>query len=237
MHWLTGNWYELLPPLTSHVVLALVALAASFIIGFERFRKEKPVGFRTLGLVSLGACIYVMVALAVSPNGSSEGGRVIGQIVSGIGFLGAGVILRGQYGVTGLTTAATIWAMAAVGSAIGAGYGGGGLAGSALMWLLLTSASRFEERFLEAQKTAAAVIRFEAHGGKTALRIEEMLDDFHISPNEQKWTCTLDHTVAEVTFKYHHLQRHHRECLARLAEMPEVLSILREDEKLLDRWK
>ncbi len=235
MNWITGNWYELLPHTYSHAILAVVAIMSSFVIGFERFRKEKPVGFRTLGLVSLGACIYVMVGIAVSPYGASEGGRVIGQIVSGIGFLGAGVILRGQYGVTGLTSAATIWAMAAVGSTIGAGYGGAGFGASALMWLLLTLASRLEAGFMRRQKRARARVRFETKGGKTALRLEEVFDDFHIPPSEQNWGCTLDHEVGQVSFTYHYTHRHHRECLAHLAEFPEVISLEREDEKLSDR--
>ena len=99
---LLGNWYDLMPDVVSaHASLAAVAVICSLVIGVERFRKEKPVGFRTLGLVALGSCVYVMVGCAVSPFGRSEAARVIGQIVSGIGFLGAGVILRGQYGITG----------------------------------------------------------------------------------------------------------------------------------------
>ncbi|MBS0660356.1 MAG: MgtC/SapB family protein [Verrucomicrobia bacterium] len=235
MDWLTGNWYVLLGPVPAHVALAIAAIVASFIIGYERFRKEKPVGFRTLGLVSVGSCIFVMAGIAVSPYGSSEAGRVIAQIISGIGFLGAGVILRGKYGVTGLTSAATIWAMAAVGSAIGAGYGGGGLAASGLMWVLLTVASRMEGSLLRTRAVAQALVRFESRGGKTALRLEEMFDDFHIPPQDQVWACTLDPLISEVSFKYHHLHRHHRECLARLADMDEVIAIERDDAKLLER--
>lgn len=237
MDWIYGNWYYLCPPITVQVLLALTSILASFIIGFERFRKEKPVGFRTLGLVSLGSCLFVMVGFAVSPNGYSEGGRVVAQTVSGIGFLGAGVILRGQYGVTGLTSAATIWTMAAVGSIIGSGFGGAGLGAAVLMWLLLTLAAYAEGTFRRTRRYAEAIIRFEAHGGKTALRIEELLDDFHIPPDDQTWTCTLDPAIAEVSFKYHHLHRHHREALARLADLPAVISIERESEKLAERFR
>ena len=132
MHWLTGQLvYTLIPGPFAHFVLAVVALTCcAFVIGFERFRKEKPVGFRTLGLVSFGAAVFVMAGMGVSPDGRAEAGRVIGQIASGVGFLGAGVILRGQYGITGLTSAATIWAMAAVGCVAGAGFGGGAIAAS-----------------------------------------------------------------------------------------------------------
>jgi putative Mg2+ transporter-C (MgtC) family protein len=236
MDWLTGNWYLLLPAPLAHLALAAVALACAFIIGVERFRKEKPVGVRTLGLVSFGAAVFVMIGCAVSPDGRAEAARVIGQIASGVGFLGAGVILRGQYGVTGLTSAATIWAVAAVGCVAGAGHGGGAIGASALMWLLLTITSRLEGRFQQAQKSATAVIRFQTNGGRTALRIEEVLDDFHIPPRDQNWSCSLDHEVGVVTVKYHHLQRHHRECLVRIAEVPDVISVERDEERMLDRY-
>ena len=121
MDWLTGNWYALLGPVPAHVALAIAAIVASFIIGYERFRKENPVGFRTLGLVSVGSCIFVMAGIAVSPYGSSEAGRVIAQIISGIGFLGAGLIFTRKDAVRGLTSAATVWVTAAVGMASGSG--------------------------------------------------------------------------------------------------------------------
>ena len=80
-------------------------------------------------------------------------------------------------------------------------------------------------------------MRYERRQGKSRLRIEEVLDDFHIAPCDQTWACTLDHTISEVRLRYHHLHRHHRECLARLAEMPEVLCIERDEERLADRFK
>ncbi len=108
--------------------------------------------------------------------------------------------------------------------------------GAAIL-LLLTLAARIEGSFRRRQSFAAAVIRFESNGGKTAFRIEEILDDFHIPPSDQTWTCPLDEAFSEVSIRYHHLHRHHRECLTRLSEMPAVLRIEREDAKLLDRWK
>ena len=235
MDWLTGNWFNFIPAPLAHFVLAVVALSCALVIGFERFRKEKPVGFRTLGLVSFGAAVFVMAGMGVSPDGRAEAGRVIGQIASGVGFLGAGVILRGQYGITGLTSAATIWAMAAVGCVAGAGFGGGAIAASGMMWLLLTIVSRLEGRFLNKQECATAIVRFQAKGGRTALRLEEVLDDFHISPRQQNWSCSLDHEVGLVSIKYHHLQRHHRECLVRICELPDVISIERDEERLAER--
>lgn len=91
------------------------------VIGLERDRRHMPTGFRTLGLVGLGACAAVLAALKV---GDSDGfSRVAQGVVTGLGFLGAGVILQGQRlrDVKGLTTAAAIWLSAAVGLLCGAG--------------------------------------------------------------------------------------------------------------------
>ena len=127
--------------------------------------------------------------------------------------------------------------MAGIGSAAGAGYGGGALAAAGLMWLLLTISTLLERRVFLHNSCAEAVVRYETRNGKAQLRLEEVLDDFHIAPTDQSWSCTLDHGVSEVKVRYHHLHRHHRECLARLAEMPEVISIDRDEERVADRMK
>lgn len=110
------------PPTDLQSVIRLVsAMACAGVIGLERDRRSMPTGFRTLGLVGLGACAAVIAALKV---GDSDGfSRVAQGIVTGIGFLGAGVILQGQTlrDVKGLTTAAAIWLSAAIGLLCGAG--------------------------------------------------------------------------------------------------------------------
>ena len=80
-----------------------------------------------MALVALGSCAFTMVGYAFTSN-TGDAGRVAAQIVTGIGFLGAGVLIRGSGGVQGATTAATIWIVAAIGMAIGAGYVAGGMA-------------------------------------------------------------------------------------------------------------
>jgi len=96
-------------------------LAALFgaAVGFERKQAEKPAGLRTLSLVSVGAAMFTIASLIAFPG--ADPARVAAQIVTGIGFLGAGTILRSGLNVHGLTTAASIWAVAAVGIAVGAG--------------------------------------------------------------------------------------------------------------------
>ena len=95
------------------------AVLSGALIGFDREVKDKPAGLRTLALVSLGSALFVMTALDGTNTDSTS--RAIQGIITGVGFLGAGTIIRGQteQSVRGLTTAASTWLAAAVGIACG----------------------------------------------------------------------------------------------------------------------
>jgi putative Mg2+ transporter-C (MgtC) family protein len=98
----------------------LLAAAAGGVIGVEREFRRKSAGFRTNILISMGAAVFTILSLSL--GGATEPTRIAAQIVSGIGFLGAGAIIRTRAGVQGLTTAATVWVNAALGMAAGAGH-------------------------------------------------------------------------------------------------------------------
>lgn len=97
----------------------ILATLAGGLIGLEREVVHKPAGIRTHMLVSLGSALFVLVTLTTIP---SEVARIIAGIATGIGFLGAGTIFKAKNDVQGLTTAASVWTVAAVGIAIGLGY-------------------------------------------------------------------------------------------------------------------
>jgi putative Mg2+ transporter-C (MgtC) family protein len=103
------------------VLRLLIAALIGGLIGFERERAEKPAGFRTHLLVCVGAALFTIASIYGFRYGSYDPSRVAAGIAVGIGFLGAGTILRGGRGIIGLTTAATVWAVAAIGLAVGAG--------------------------------------------------------------------------------------------------------------------
>lgn len=90
------------------------------IVGAERQYRSKSAGFRTMIMISMGACLFTMMSMLIGAPGNPD--RIASNIVTGIGFLGAGVIFRGENRINGITTAATIWAVAAVGMGIGSGY-------------------------------------------------------------------------------------------------------------------
>lgn len=100
----------------------LLAIALGAVIGYQRERSSKAAGLRTHTLISLGAAVFTVVSI-FGFSGAVDPSRVAAGVVAGIGFIGAGVIFRGMGGdrVAGLTTAASIWASAAVGLAAGAG--------------------------------------------------------------------------------------------------------------------
>lgn len=104
-------------------IQVLFALILGGIVGYDREVKMKAAGFKTNIMICLGATLYTTISLlSLNDAPMIDPNRVAAQIVSGIGFLGAGAIIQGKGSVTGLTTAATIWVVAAIGYTIGAGY-------------------------------------------------------------------------------------------------------------------
>ena len=93
------------------------ALLCGLIVGLERQLRGKPVGIRTSSLITLGTYIFIASSVHVS-NEASDPSRIIGQVITGIGFLGAGVMLARDGMVIGVTSAATIWSLAAIGVCI-----------------------------------------------------------------------------------------------------------------------
>jgi putative Mg2+ transporter-C (MgtC) family protein len=180
-----------LPDLSSAEILLRVGLAAVLggAIGFERELREREAGLRTHLLVSVGAALFTMVSAYAWTDWrfSTEEGlvfdptRVAAQVVTGIGFLGAGAIIRQGLSVKGLTTAATLWVVAAIGMATGAGYYVAAVITTVLvlvsLWPLRIVAFRIAGRFrpeegrlaIELPAGASAVSLLEAVEGAGAL--------------------------------------------------------------------
>ena len=112
---------DLLTTLSQYVnVHLLTAAALGAAIGLEREISGKDPSLRTFALISLGSCIFTMVSVeAVDPGTMGDRTRIAAQIVTGIGFIGAGAIFRSETRVNGLTTAALMWCTAAIGMAVG----------------------------------------------------------------------------------------------------------------------
>ena len=132
---------SLLDPLTR----LAVAAALGAILGAEREYRRKAAGLRTNALISLGSALFTLMSIELVPGGSGDPSRIAAQIVTGIGFLGGGAILRTGLSIQGLTTAATIWVVAAVGVAAGAGKYAIALIATAVAFVILTALNPVEE--------------------------------------------------------------------------------------------
>ncbi len=117
----------------------LLAVVLSFILGLDRERKGKPAGLRTILLVGVGSALFTLVSIYGLPG--RDPSRIASNIVTGVGFLGAGTILRvkEKERILGLTTAATIWYTAAVGMMVGAGMYVSAIVAAVIGWIILES--------------------------------------------------------------------------------------------------
>jgi putative Mg2+ transporter-C (MgtC) family protein len=224
--WLLGSWLHLGDLRWVDAILALAAIACGLMIGGERQRREKPAGLRTLSLVCLGSAVFTMMSFAFTTT-TGDSGRVAAQIVTGIGFLGAGVILHGSRIVTGVTTAAVIWVAAAIGMTVGAGYVVSGLALSLLVNRVLVVIFLYETRWHRDLNDACVVIEFAPNRGITRVRLESILGDYPVLPNGVHWE-EISSELGRLTFRVRIARIHLNDLLFEMTEQKAVLSIARE---------
>lgn len=136
----------------------LIAAALGAVIGMEREWRGKKAGFRTLMLVSLGSCLFTI--LSGRMGSASETDRIASNIVTGISFLGAGLIFKEDQVIQGLTTAATVWAAAAIGMAVGEGSYWLAFVAMCLVWLILVVFFRIQLALDGLHRTKAYRIRY-----------------------------------------------------------------------------
>ncbi|MBN1788305.1 MAG: MgtC/SapB family protein [Sedimentisphaerales bacterium] len=134
------NW----PDIISLVVATILGGA----IGFEREVHNKPAGLRTNLLISLGSCVFTIISLNFA---GGEPARIAANIVSGIGFLGAGAIIQSRGSIQGLTSAAGIWIVAGIGMACGAKFYFLAISATVLALIALRLLTHFERKFAKEQ--------------------------------------------------------------------------------------
>jgi putative Mg2+ transporter-C (MgtC) family protein len=125
----------------------LISALLGGIVGAEREWRNQPAGLRTHLILSLGAALATVVSIELGSRAGSDPGRIAANIVTGIGFLGAGVIFRFGISVRGLTTAASIWTTAVIGMAVGAGMYWGAFVATGFLLLSLVILRRLESLF------------------------------------------------------------------------------------------
>ncbi|HEY2026103.1 MAG TPA: MgtC/SapB family protein [Gemmatimonadaceae bacterium] len=144
------------------LVKLTLAVLLGGMIGFERELAGKPAGLRTNILICIGAALLMDVSTRIGLIDGHRVGdpaRIAAQIVSGVGFLGAGTIMQAQGMVTGLTSAATIWVVAAIGMTVGAGYYVEGMGAGLLVTFVLAGLGGVEHWVRRARRVVSATIR------------------------------------------------------------------------------
>jgi putative Mg2+ transporter-C (MgtC) family protein len=141
-----------------------ISFVLSFIIGFERERSGQPAGLRTHVLISIGSTMFMILSLAIpklfSGRIQSDPTRIAAQIVTGIGFLGAGAIIKIGINVKGLTTAANIWVVSAIGMTAGAGLYIASFIISAITLITLVLLNKLEKKLITGRRHKKLSLQF-----------------------------------------------------------------------------
>ena len=222
LDWLTKDWRAVVPFPYAEPALTLVAVLCGAMVGEERQKSEKPAGLRTLILVCLGAAAFTLISFAFGSPG--EAGRVAAQIVTGIGFLGAGVILHTRGGVSGTTTAATIWVTAAIGMVIGNGFAGAAICLATLVRFVVGTIAFYEYRVAGELERRLYEIDFIPAGGKARVRLERALVDVRSESIRAHWS-DIEGGLERLTLKLVLQRRSLCELLDGIANVEEVKSI------------
>ncbi len=126
----------------NELLLIFISVLLGILIGAEREYRNKSAGLRTFILICFGSCLFTILSIKI---GVDDPDRIAANIITGIGFLGAGVIFKGDTKIDGITTATTIWATSSVGMAVGSGYVYLSILGTFLILLVLSSLNFFEK--------------------------------------------------------------------------------------------
>ena len=148
----------------------LIAAGLGSLIGLEREIHGQPAGLRTHMILATGAALAAVLSIAYSeflssPTLPSDPGRIVAQVISGVGFLGAGAILRFGVTIRGLTTASSLWTTAIIGIAAGSGFYQLALVTAILVFVILTIIDKVEHIFLTTYKTRTLKVSLEDRPG------------------------------------------------------------------------
>lgn len=193
----------------------LMACAMGAVIGIERESRRKASGLRTNILICMGAALFTILSAVVAGEGSSNKGQIASNIVQGIGFLGAGLILHGRNRVLGLTSAATVWVVAAIGMTCGAGLYVEAVIATGIVFISLRFIGLLEAR----SKWKAYVMLYEVRGANEQTMFADI---FKVLDREQLRLNVLDRDkvgeMERVTFAISATTARHKQLLAELVD-------------------
>jgi len=203
----------------------LLAAFLGALIGLDREYRGKAAGFRTLMLVSLGAAIFSQVSLRMAlldPHENSDVTRIASTIVTGIGFLGAGIIFRSGQDVKGLTTAATTWISGAIGMAAGTGHFALAVIGTAIILTTLFLLHYVEDMVASMMHTERYKLSWK-EGLAEMLQMEDFFESKSFELKEAKLSKDGDLIIAEWTVRAS--KKSHEDVIRKMISDPRIVAL------------
>ncbi len=202
----------------SDIVSMCMSVLCGGIIGFEREYKSKSAGFRTIVLISLGSTIFTIV----SGYGTGSDDRISANIITGIGFIGAGVIFKDQVSIRGLTTAAVIWTSAAIGMTTGIGYHALAFLFTLITLIILLMVTKVEKLIGALQKQKIVSVTFN-HSDLNRIRaLEQSFNNSELSI--ERLELSKDNGSLTVLWQVTATKKSFSELNERLADVGEIIS-------------
>ncbi|WP_019989776.1 MgtC/SapB family protein [Rudanella lutea] len=193
----------------------LVALLVGGLIGVEREYHSKAAGFRTMIMICVGAALFTLASERIGDSGD----RIAANIVNGIGFLGAGIVFKEDNRVRGLTTAATVWAVGALGMCIGGGHYDIGLVGAAVvlatLWLMVGTSNWIGSK--NQQRDYKIVTTFK---NKTLQHYERLFEECGLVPRRGRQERIGNEIIGQ--WRVSGPDKAHEKCIKRLLNDAEV---------------
>ncbi|GAB3565926.1 hypothetical protein GCM10027578_14250 [Spirosoma luteolum] len=201
---------------TQDLIRLAAALVMGGLIGAEREYHGKPAGFRTMIMICVGSALFTLVSTRIAVG---SGDRIAANIVNGIGFLGAGIIFRDDNRVKGLTTAATVWAVSALGMCVGSGHYDIALVGFVFIAASLLFLSGFSKKIQQLNQIRDYKI-VTPFRNKTLDQYEALFEECGLTPSRNLQQRIGTDIIGR--WRVSGAQKKHEKCIKRLLNDPEV---------------
>lgn len=218
--------FEQMTILNSEIQNVLLAGALGAALGLERQWQGKAAGLRTIMLVSIGAALFTIVSYqmaVIDIKHNSDVTRIASNIVTGIGFLGAGIIFRGNVNVHGLTTAATVWTSAAIGMTAGIGNYTLAIETTAISLVILMLLHWFDLWFKRVNETRTYQLSYDYHIGGNLLTYDDFFKSRHFKLIDDKLVYKEGKAVA--SWKVKASKKHHDEMVVQMLKDSRITSL------------
>lgn len=202
-----------------------ISLILGAIVGIERQRRKQSAGFRTFALITVGTTIMMLISVYVGKIYGGDPTRIAAQVISGIGFLGAGTIIQSKGTIRGMTTASSIWAMAAVGLCVGIAMYTEAIIGTVCVLFILISLERFEKK--AGIEWAPRTLDIEFNTLDISINeISQILQNGHLEAHHMGFQQDLETKTTILQFKvYVKIRSNYHETLTKIKDYKDVVRI------------